>query len=81
MLFCYEAYDELVLMQLQEFDKKKLTSVEKEMRQEPEEHKEVGVCSCVCVCDCGCVCDFGVVCGFVYLCLCVPIWNFVCVYV
>jgi len=40
VLFCYEAYDELVLMQLQEFDKKKLTSVEKEMRQEPEEHKE-----------------------------------------
>ena len=33
VLFCYESYDELVLMQLQEFDKKKVTSVEKEMRQ------------------------------------------------
>ena len=42
VLFCYEAYDELVLMQLQQFDKKKLTSVEKEMRQEPELEKEVG---------------------------------------
>jgi len=40
VLFCYEAYDELVLMQLQQFDKKKLTSVEKEMRQEPELEKE-----------------------------------------
>ena len=33
VLFCYESYDELVLMQLMEFDKKKVTSVEKEMRQ------------------------------------------------
>merc|ERR1711902_243190 len=30
VLFCYEAYDELVLMQLQQFDKKSLTSVERE---------------------------------------------------
>ena len=37
ILFCYEPYDELVLMQLQEFDKKKMTSVEKEMRQTPED--------------------------------------------
>lgn len=37
VLFCYESYDELVLMQLQEFDKKKVTSVEKEMRQGSEE--------------------------------------------
>ncbi len=37
ILFCYEPYDELVLMQLQQFDKKKLTSVEKEMRQSPED--------------------------------------------
>ena len=29
ILFCYEPYDELVLMQLQQFDKKKMTSVEK----------------------------------------------------
>ena len=33
VLFCYESYDELVLMQLMEFDKKRVTSVEKEMRQ------------------------------------------------
>jgi TNF receptor-associated protein 1 len=37
VLFCYESYDELVLMQMQEFDKKKLTSVEKEMRQDSDE--------------------------------------------
>lgn len=37
ILFCYEPYDELVLMQLQQFDKKKLTSVEKEMRQSAED--------------------------------------------
>ena len=37
ILFCYEPYDELVLMQLQQFDKNKMTSVEKEMRQSPEE--------------------------------------------
>ena len=37
VLFCYEAYDELVLMQLQQFDKKYMTSVEKEMRAKGEE--------------------------------------------
>ena len=37
ILFCYEPYDELVLMQLQQFDNKKMTSVEKEMQQTPEE--------------------------------------------
>merc|ERR1711936_834844 len=37
VLFCYEAYDELVLMQLKQFDKKTLTSVEKEMRAKGEE--------------------------------------------
>ena len=37
VLFCYEAYDELVLMQLQQFDKKTMTSVEKEMRAKGEE--------------------------------------------
>jgi TNF receptor-associated protein 1 len=37
IFFCYESYDELVLMQLQEFDKKKLTSVEKDMRDSKEE--------------------------------------------
>ena len=36
ILFCYESYDELVLMQLQQFDKKKMTSVEKEMRQDTD---------------------------------------------
>jgi TNF receptor-associated protein 1 len=39
VLFCYESYDELVLMQLMEFDKKKVTSVEKEMRQVPKKLK------------------------------------------
>ena len=34
ILFCYESYDELVLMQLQQFDKKKMTSVEKELRSD-----------------------------------------------
>lgn len=37
VLFCYEPYDELVLMQLQQFDKKNVTSVEKEMRTVGEE--------------------------------------------
>jgi len=37
VLFCYDSYDELVLMQLQQFDKKSLTSVEKEMRSVGEE--------------------------------------------
>jgi len=37
VLFCYDSYDELVLMQLQQFDKKSLTSVEKEMRAVGEE--------------------------------------------
>merc|ERR1712018_793897 len=37
ILFCYESYDELVLMQLQQFDQKRLTSVEKEFRQTPED--------------------------------------------
>ncbi len=37
VLFCYESYDELVLMQLQQFDKKKLTSVEKDVRESADE--------------------------------------------
>jgi len=37
VLFCYEPYDELVLMQLQQFDKKTVTSAEKEMRAAGEE--------------------------------------------
>lgn len=39
VLFCYEPYDELVLMQLRQFDMKNIISVEKEMRQskEPEQ--------------------------------------------
>ena len=36
VLFCYEPYDELVLMQLRQFDGRNLTSVEKEMRQDKE---------------------------------------------
>jgi HSP90 family molecular chaperone len=34
VLFCFEPYDELVLLQLREFDRKQLTSVEKDMRQD-----------------------------------------------
>lgn len=34
VLFCYEPYDELVLMQLQMFLGKQIISVEKEMRQD-----------------------------------------------
>nr|AAN71071.1 AT15050p [Drosophila melanogaster] len=37
VLFCYEPYDELVLMQLGKFKSKKLVSVEKEMREESKE--------------------------------------------
>jgi TNF receptor-associated protein 1 len=33
VLFCFEAYDEMVLLQLRQFDMKNLTSVEKQMRQ------------------------------------------------
>ncbi|KAJ9599042.1 hypothetical protein L9F63_010499, partial [Diploptera punctata] len=44
VLFCYEPYDELVLMQLQRFDGRNLTSVEKEMRQdkEPDDLTDLG---------------------------------------
>ena len=34
ILFCFEPYDELVLLQLRQFDRKQLTSVEKDMRQD-----------------------------------------------
>ncbi|XP_017081595.2 heat shock protein 75 kDa, mitochondrial [Drosophila eugracilis] len=37
VLFCYEPYDELVLMQLRKFKTKNLVSVEKEMREESKE--------------------------------------------
>lgn len=37
VLFCYEPYDELVMLQLRQFDRKNLTSVEKEMRQDKED--------------------------------------------
>lgn len=36
VLFCYEPYDEVVLMQLREFNSKKIISVEKEMRQDKD---------------------------------------------
>ncbi|XP_069181785.1 proteasomal ubiquitin receptor ADRM1-like [Procambarus clarkii] len=36
VLFCYEAYDVVVLMQLREFTNRKIVSVEKEMRQDKE---------------------------------------------
>ena len=41
ILFCYEPYDELVLMQLQQFDNKRLKSAEKEMREDPNISKFV----------------------------------------
>lgn len=34
VLFCYEPYDELVLMQLQQFKGYKIVSVEKDMRDD-----------------------------------------------
>ncbi|EDW60396.1 heat shock protein 75 kDa, mitochondrial [Drosophila virilis] len=37
VLFCYEPYDELVLMQLGQFKNKKLVSVEKEMRNQSKD--------------------------------------------
>ncbi|XP_076298767.1 TNF receptor associated protein 1 [Lasioglossum baleicum] len=39
VLFCYEPYDELVLMQLRQYKSYSLTSVEKEMRDESESSK------------------------------------------
>lgn len=36
VLFCYEPYDELVLMQLQQYNGKTIISVEKEMRQDKD---------------------------------------------
>lgn len=36
VLFCYEPYDEVVLMQLREFTDKKIISVEKQMRQDKD---------------------------------------------
>jgi TNF receptor-associated protein 1 len=33
VLFCFQPYDEMVLLQMRQFDRKSLTSVEKEMRQ------------------------------------------------
>jgi TNF receptor-associated protein 1 len=46
VLFCYEPYDELVLMQLRQFNSHNLTSVEKEMRQdrEPDDLTDLGKC-------------------------------------
>ena len=39
ILFCYEPYDELVLMQLQQFDNKRMKSAEKEMREDIKDDK------------------------------------------
>ncbi|CAL8095531.1 unnamed protein product [Orchesella dallaii] len=36
VLYCFQPYDEMVLIQLRQFDRKPLTSVEKEMRQMKE---------------------------------------------
>lgn len=43
VLFCFEPYDELVLLQLREFDRKQLTSVEKDMRQDSGADKSTDV--------------------------------------
>lgn len=40
VLFCYEPYDELVLMQLGRYNSRFLTSVEKEMRQDTGDNKD-----------------------------------------
>ncbi|CAB4061136.1 TRAP1 [Lepeophtheirus salmonis] len=40
ILFCYESYDELVLMQLRQFGQYNLVSVEKEMRADTERYQE-----------------------------------------
>lgn len=37
VLFCFEPYDEMVLLQLRQFNMKGLVSVEKEMRQMRDE--------------------------------------------
>lgn len=37
VLFCYEPYDELVLMQLGQFDKKYLKSIENEIQESKED--------------------------------------------
>lgn len=39
VLFCYEPYDELVLMHLRQYKTNFLTSVEKEMRDDAEANK------------------------------------------
>jgi TNF receptor-associated protein 1 len=36
VLFCYEKYDELVLMKIRKFDGSKMNYVEKEMRKDKE---------------------------------------------
>lgn len=36
VLYCYEPYDEVVLMQLKEFNSKNIISVEKQMRQDKD---------------------------------------------
>jgi len=33
VLFCFQPYDEMVLLQMRQYDRRNLTSVEKEMRQ------------------------------------------------
>ncbi|XP_064490190.1 heat shock protein 75 kDa, mitochondrial-like [Ornithodoros turicata] len=41
VLFCFEPYDELVLVQLQQFNRKNVTSIEKEMRRDVEKTEKV----------------------------------------
>ncbi|KAF4518739.1 hypothetical protein B566_EDAN006142 [Ephemera danica] len=41
VLFCYEPYDELVLMQLRQFDNHSLSSIEREMRKDRETSEDL----------------------------------------
>lgn len=41
VLFCYEPYDELVIMQLRQFDSRNLASIEREMRKDHEKAEDV----------------------------------------
>lgn len=41
VLFCYEPYDELVIMQLRQFDSRTLASIEREMRKDREKAEDV----------------------------------------
>ena len=60
VLFCYEGHDELVLMQLRQFDRFALTSVEKEMRQDKEADDLGDLGKLLFVVNCFCVFDIAI---------------------